>query len=138
MALSTKMQWATRDPTLWNLSFAGHVNAKRCKHCFSFYHSHDSCNWAPEPATASFRHQPTPQPLFTSTRPCRICLTWNNTPSPDCSFPGCKYKHICSICVKLPTTTDLAHKAIYCAHRNDPNYNQNRYTGRQPFSASQS
>ena len=65
VAMTTKMQWATTDPTLWNL--AGHANATRCKHCFSLYHSHNSCDWAPEPATASFKHQPTPQPLLTST-----------------------------------------------------------------------
>ena len=49
-----------------------------------------------------------------------------------------KYEHICCICAKLPTTTDLAHMVIYCAHWNDPNYNQNHYTDRQPLSASQS
>ena len=75
--LSTKMQWATIDPTLWNLVFAGHANAKRCKHCFSFYHSHNSCNWAPEPATESFRCQPTPYSTFAHLQICdadRGCL----------------------------------------------------------------
>ena len=50
--------------------------------------AHDSCDWTPEPATTSFRCRPTPQPLLTSTHRCHICLTWNNTPSPDCSFSG--------------------------------------------------
>ena len=133
-AMTTKMQWATTDPTLRNLAFAGHANAKRCKYCFGLYHSHNSCDWAPEPATASFKHQPTPQPFLTSTcRRYHICLTWNNAPSPNCSFPGYKYERICCICAKIPTATDLAHKAIYCAHQNE-----NHYTGRQLFNVSQS
>ena len=34
----------------------------------------------------------------------------------DCSFPSCKYEHICCIYAKIPLANDLAHKAIYCAH----------------------
>ena len=137
-ASTTKTEWATIDPTLWNLAFTGHANARRCKHCFSLHHSHDSCDWAPEPATSLVKSQPTPQPLFTSTQSRRICLTWNNTPNPDCSFPNYKYEHICCICTKIPTATDLAHKAIYCRHRNDPKYSYpNHQSGRRPFPVSQ-
>ena len=70
------MQWATTDPTLWNPTFAGNINAGRCRHYFSLYHSHDSYNKAPELATLSFMHQPPSQPLLTSTQSCHICLTW--------------------------------------------------------------
>ena len=111
-AVTTETKWTTIDPTLWNLAFAGHAHARRCKHCFSLCHSHDSCDWAPQSATSTLQPRQTPQPLLTPTQCHRICLMWNNTPSPDCSFPGCKYEHICCICAKIPNATNLAHKAF--------------------------
>ena len=138
-AVTTQTKWATIDPTLWNLAFTGHAHIGRCKHCFSLYHTHDCCDWAPQQVTSPLKPRPTPQLLRSPTQGRRICLSWNNTPSPDCSFPGCKYEHICCICAKIPHATDVAHKAIYCRHRNNPQYSyQNRQTGGLPFPASRS
>ena len=57
-ANSTKI-WASLDPTLWNLAFAGSARVSRCKHCFSLTHPSIECEWASEAA----------QPISTPPRP---------------------------------------------------------------------
>ena len=38
--------WASLDPTLWNLAFAGNARVSRCKHCFALTHTSSECEWA--------------------------------------------------------------------------------------------
>ena len=132
VVLTTKIQWTTIDPTLWNLTFAGNANAKRCKHCSSLYHSHDSYNWAPEPATSSFRYWLTPQPLLTSTCRYRICLTCICL-HPLMAHSPAANMNISAVSVQKSTATNILHKTTYCAHWNNPDCNQNYYTVRQPL-----
>ena len=41
-------------------------------------------------------------------------------PRPGCSFLNCKYKHICSLCVKNPASGDKSHKAVLCPYHSRP------------------
>ena len=49
-AASSDTPWAKIDPTLWNMAFAGHAKAQRCKFCFSLTHALVECDWAPTAA----------------------------------------------------------------------------------------
>ena len=112
-ANSTRI-WASLDPTLWNLAFAGNARVSRCKHCFSLTHPSIECEWASEAA------QPIstpPRPLMDPTRQYRrICRKWNNTPG-RCPVPGCTYEHICLTCAYDSTISNKVHKVIHCPNR---------------------
>jgi len=96
--------WATVDATLWNLAFAEQARTSRCKHCFSLSHQSTDCELSPEVPTKSSQ----------SGTPKYICFRWNNSVTPTCSFPNCKFQHICYICAHDPAITNVLHKAIHC------------------------
>ena len=113
-------QWSKTDIDLWHLAFTGAVKRSRCMHCLSLSHKFYQCNWAsestdilwsPTPSNwSSFQGDPNPQSTV-------VCRSWNRDPRPGCSFPNCKYKHICSLCVKNPASGDKSHKAVLCPYR---------------------
>ena len=99
--------WSTIDSTLWTLAFAGQAKTSRCKHCFSLAHQSNDCDLAPEPSIKPYQYSQRRQ----------ICFHWNETLNPTCSFPNCKYQHICYICAHDPGITNVSHKAIHCPQR---------------------
>ena len=110
--------WASLDPTLWNLAFAGNARVSRCKHCFALTHTSSECEWASEAAQP--RSTP-PQPLFDPTRQYRrICHKWN-TPG-RCPVAGCTYEHICLTCAYDPTIGNKVHKVIHCPNSKSVGY----------------
>ena len=118
-AASPDTPWAKIEPTLWNKAFVGQARAARCKYCFSLTHMADDCDWAPTPSTSR-----TPKQGGTSSggrpRPAQVCYEWNHNPSPVCSFPNCKYQHICWYCSRDPQVTSKDHKAMFCQRRRRP------------------
>ena len=111
---STKI-WASLDPTLWNLAFAGNARISRCKHCFGLTHPSAECEWESEAV------QPinSPPQLFMdpASQYRRICRKWNNAP-----VPGCTYEHICFTCAYDSTISNKVHKVIHCPNRNSLGY----------------
>ena len=118
-AASPDTPWAKIEPTLWNKAFAGQARATRCKYCFSLTHTADDCDWAPTPSShtpkqGGFSGGGRPRP------PPQVCYEWNHNPSPVCSFPNCKYLHICWYCSWDPLATSKDHKAMFCQKRLRP------------------
>ena len=126
-AASLDTMWAKIDPTLWNMAFTGQAKARRCKFCFSLTHPSEDCDWAPTPSSSQ---HPTPPSVHGSQRQhnLQICYSWNHSPDPNCSYPNCKYQHVCLYCAKDPQATNRDHKALHCSHRRASNT-----TGMQPF-----
>ena len=106
--------WASIDPTLWNLAFAGQAKTTRCTHCFSLSHRSDDCEFS-----SRSKPQSSDQPPSTGhgTRQKLICFQWNENASASCPYPNCKFQHICYICAYDPAVTDVSHKALYCPKR---------------------
>ena len=110
-ALHPHRPWSTVDSTLWTLAFAGQAKTSRCKHCFSMAHQSNDCDLAPEPSAKPYQYSQRRQ----------ICFRWNETLTPTCSYPNCKYQHICYICAHDPGITNVSHKAIHCPqHTSQP------------------
>ena len=117
---AANMQWSKTDTDLWHLAFTGMVKRARCVHCLSFSHKSSQCNWAsdsldmlPSPMSSSWPY-PQGDPKSKSTG---ICRSWNRDPRPGCSFPNCKFQHVCSFCFWNPASTDKSHKAVSCPYR---------------------
>ena len=114
--------WSVIDPSLWSMALSGLAKATRCKHCFSLSHRADECEWAP-PATSVMvqQHgpqqwrQPPPRPRFGRSPP--VCHEWNNSASPVCPHPDCRYQHVCSSCYYDNHVTQKDHKVINCPKR---------------------
>jgi len=47
----------------------------------------------------------------------KICLAWNENPSPGCPHRSCKFEHICYRCVNAPGIANKRHKAIFCPNK---------------------
>ena len=45
-----------------------------------------------------------------------ICYFWNDEHTPNCSFPNCCYKYICSMCTFNAEATDIHDKAVHCPY----------------------
>ena len=111
-----RTRWAAIEPTLWSLAFQGQARSSRCKHCFSLSHSSVECELSvdPSPRRLPAHLKQDPSPRF----PRRaICYRWNDTPSPTCNYPNCRYDHICYICAMSPTARSVDHKAMHCPYR---------------------
>ena len=117
-ATKPNMVWAQIDTTLWNLAFSGKARAVRCKFCFGLSHisallpSGTNQQQPPTQPNAPYTRQP---------RRRRICMFYNNKPSPGCSFPGCKFEHMSCLCADNPHTNDKDHKAVMCPRYSLPN-----------------
>ena len=113
-ASQPERSWASIDPTLWNLAFAGQAKTARCMHCFSLSHHSNDCEFA-----SRGKPQRSYKLLPTEYRPQRkpICFQWNENPSSTCPHQNCRFQHICYICAYDPMTTDVSHKAVYCPKR---------------------
>ena len=59
--------------------------------------------------------QPPPRPHFGRSPP--ICYKWNNSASPVCPHPDCRYQHVCSSCYDDNHVTQKDHKVINCPER---------------------
>ena len=75
--------WSTNDSTLWSLAFTGRAKVSRCSYCFSLSHRSADCELSPD------------QPRTSSQTTRKIYFRWNES---TCTFPNCKYDHICYIC----------------------------------------
>ena len=110
------ISWSSIDTTLWNVAFSGKSKTGRCSQCFSLTHSSAECRWSSETHSS----KTTTGSVSQSTKMFRpVCYEWNATPSPNCSYPHCKYEHKCAICVRNPWVQEVHHKAIHCPHRSD-------------------
>ena len=119
-AVNPQMQWSKTDTDLWHLAFTGMVKRPRCAHCLSLTHKSAHCGWAQDSLerTSSalnsgswYYPQADPKPYYSG-----ICRSWNRDPRPGCSFPNCKFQHICSFCSRHQLNTDKSHKAVLCPH----------------------
>ena len=86
------------------LAFSGQARANRCKFCFSLSHTSKDC----ELASVTCDNQPSPSSQYLYRRQgyshqqhyCRlICYQWNEQRSQTCSYPNCRFDHVCYISV---------------------------------------
>ena len=90
------LDWELMDGQLWNENFTGSI--ARCRICLSELHPQANC------PPASDGHLTSVQPL--ARQGCReprqtlheICKLFNDSGGNRCTFPPCKYVHICSNC----------------------------------------
>ena len=124
-AATRSTKWSDVEPTLWNLAFAGRAHSSRCKFCFSISHHSNDCDLAPD-VQASPRGVTSilPRPSLPFRRP--VCYDWNEDPAPGCPRRGCKFEHICYLCVRDANVKDRNHKAVLC-----PNHIRDRPTRQQ-------
>ena len=54
------------------------------------------------------------QPLLANGK---VCLEWNDNPSPNCPYPDCRFEHHCYRCIFNPKVTDNRHKALFCPYK---------------------
>ena len=121
VATYPRTRWAAIKPTLWSLAFQGQARCSRRKHCFSFSHSSVECELSlgPPPRQLPARQKQDSLPRF----PRRtICYQWNNTPSPTCNYPNCRYDNICYICATSSTARSVDHKAMHCPYQSANNH----------------
>ena len=59
-------------------------------------------------------------PYLVSLQWHRVCLLYNCESTPGCSFPNCKFKHICHLCTDDPHSTDKHLNAVICPHHTIP------------------
>ena len=110
--------WSSVDTSLWSLAFSGRGKIDRCKICFSLAHPSSECILAID-AQSSRGGTRSPSGSAMGKKVQLVCYEWNNTPSPSCSYPNCRYEHKCAICTHDPSTKDVVHKAMYCPRRYD-------------------
>ena len=116
-ATKPNIVWAQIDTTLWNLAFSGKARAVQCKFCFSLSHISTECSWAPDQGsppsgTRNLQHN-LPLPTFDH-------MLYNNEPTQGCSFPDCKFEHVCCLCADDPYAIDKDHKAVMCPRHSNP------------------
>ena len=109
--------WARIDSTLWNMAFPCARRRTRCIYCFWITHSSADCSHAPDRSSTD-KSIESSHPADTS-RPRRrkVCKEWNFTTGVLCSYPHCKFEHICWYCSRDSTVLDVYHKAIQCPQR---------------------
>ena len=105
--------WASIHPTLWNLAFIGQAKTIQCMHCFSLSHRSVKCELYSK-SKPQLGHSDWPPPTGQRTRHKLICFQWNENASTTCSYPNCRFQHICYIRAYDPIVTDVAHKVLYC------------------------
>ena len=98
------------ESTLWNFAFTGQARASRCKHCFILFHQLKDCEFSPN-TTSSSHDLP---PYQTPGHRRYICRQWNEQYAQGCSFPKCRYEHVCYYCAFNPASKDSNHKAVFC------------------------
>ena len=102
-------EWSVIDTTLWNLAFAGQGIPSS---------SNDKGQYKGTFRNSSSQYTPSRPSPHTKKRP--ICLEWNDSPSPGCPHPGCRYDHTCYRCAHNPNEFNKNHKAIFCPNREKP------------------
>ena len=109
-ASATPVQaWSAIDTTLWNLAFTGQ-RAPHTPEDGRQYRDPRQCEGMPASyyTTKQSSSFPKKQP---------ICLEWNDSLSPGCPHPSCRYEHSCYRCAHNPTISNKYHKAIFCPHK---------------------
>ena len=88
-------EWSTIEINIWNLAFPERT--------------------VPISAQPIPRHSgPGSQPLPANRK---ICLEWNDNPSPNCPYPDCRFEHRCYRCVFNSKVPDNRHKALFCPYK---------------------
>ena len=91
--------WLTNDSTLCLLAFTGWAKVPWYSYCFSLSHRSADCELALD------------QPRPPAKPPGYSVFVENEL---TCTFPGCKYNHVCYICVQGQGNSDVAHRALDC------------------------
>lgn len=47
----------------------------------------------------------------------KICLEWNDIPSPNYPYPDCRFEHCCYRCIFNRKVTDNRYKALFCPYK---------------------
>lgn len=129
-AFRPQCKWSNIDSTLWTLAFTGQAKANRCRHCFSLFHLSQDCEFAPN-SNSSLPEVPHTGASRTGLGRRRfVCHQWNHQPSQTCSYPNCRFEHVCSICTINSEAKDIYHKAIFCPYR--PTQNQQLINAQKP------
>ena len=93
--------WSTIEINIWNLAFNERTTPMTSGHLP--YHT--------GPGTQPYSsNQPPPADR-------KICLEWNDNPSPNCPYPDCRFEHCCYRCIFNPKVVDNKHKALFCPHK---------------------
>ena len=93
--------WSTIDINIWNLAFPERTVLTMPQRMPRYS----------GPGAQSFTSN---QPLPTNRK---ICLEWNDNPSPNCPYPDCRFEHRCYRCVFNPKVVDNKHKALFCPYK---------------------
>ena len=102
--------WSQINPSLYAICFTGKARkTERCDRCLSATHRADDCSLAAEDdpdvakrlkaiesaVVALTRPPPGGKPREPRERSSETCRNWNRN---RCSFPGCRYAHLCATC----------------------------------------
>ena len=104
-------EWSNIDITLWKLAFPDRLPSGGT-HCLTESTAQTRTSFS----GSSGRMRP-------------VCLEWNETTSPECSRPFCRYDHSCYRCIHL-NVSSKNHKAIFCPHKDKPSRGQTSIFGR--------
>ena len=93
--------WSAIDLNIWNLAFPERTVPTTAQHtpCYS------------GPGAQPYSSN---QPLLANGK---VCLEWNDNPSPNCPYPDCRFEHHCYRCIFNPKVTDNRHKALFCPYK---------------------
>ena len=119
-AATPDKQWSKTDTDLWHLAFTGMARRTMCVHCLSLAHKSSQCNWADEASDMTSSNSWAHPRSDLRSQSNGICRSWNRDPRPGCSFPNCKFQHICAYCARNPARMDRSHKAVLCPYRPAP------------------
>ena len=106
---SPVLEWSAIDTTLWNLAFSGRAAMQLSGdgRLHGEVHCHESLPI----------HHRIPRQTSSFSRKQPIYLEWNESLSPGCPHPACRYEHSCYQCVHNPSIADKYHKAIFCPNK---------------------
>ncbi len=142
-------QWSKINPSLYSICFSGVARAaKRCDLCLSLTHEAKDCALSGEvdhdvgsrlkaietAVLALTSSRPTPAPLPANRQAkTEVCRSWNEN---RCSFPRCRYRHVCRVCEGPRPATECCERALVPLRPPlPPGPSAGRYMGGRPRDA---
>ena len=110
------LDWGTIDPVMYNETFSGKAKPiSRCSFCVVDTHSREECAYAPKGWSPQESSSSEPRASRAAFRPpsrtgarsetghmgrdsVEICWLYNHVEGSRCSFPNCRYAHLCAKC----------------------------------------
>ena len=123
------LDWGNIDPVLYNETFTGKAKAmKRCTFCVVDTHTLEECLHAPKgwgskgsgvshdaqqlrtPARSTSRSGPRPEAGRSDS--VEICRLYNEVGGAGCSYPLCRYAHLCAKCHRPHPQAECGRRAV--------------------------